>query len=231
VSGKWAYLEVQSLLVQAPGYAEPFSNLVISLLLLDQTQAGTDVAGQGSFCDRYTFCPTAPTSLPDALVGALPDISYQGVYGADGSFGFGPVYLVLGATLADPTDSSSLPTTKDDPRVFDQDNDGNPGITVVLVRPVAGKIYSVQWIRMKPQGSSIASDRIQGLLDFATKENVLQSDPALIQQLSPTTSVDSDACHSTFQMLRVAADMDCGTLKDQELTLFPDLAATPRTVP
>jgi hypothetical protein len=229
VSGKWAYLEVQSSVVQAPGYAEPFSNLTISLMLLDQTQAGTDVTGQGSFCDRYTYCPKAPTALPDAFIQALPNLSYQGSYGADGSFGFGPVYWVQGATLADPTDSSSLPTSPDDPRVVDADQDGMPGVTLVLVSPVAGKIYVVQWSRLKPHGMSVASDRIQGLLDYDAREVVLASDPALIQQMSPTTSVDLETCHSTFQMVRVPADMDCPTLKAQELTLFPDLAGTPRT--
>jgi len=31
--------------------------------------------------------------------------------------------------------------------------------------------------------------------------------------------------------VKVSADLDCATLKAQELTLFPDLAATPRTNP
>jgi hypothetical protein len=230
VSGKWAYLEVQSSLVLAPAYAQPFSNLTISLMLLDQAQAGTDVTGQGIFCDRYTYCPTAPTALPDAFIQALPSLTYQGSYGADGSFGFGPVYWAQGATLTDLTDPSSLPTTPDDPRVADADQDGMPGVTVVLVSPVAGKLYVVQWSSVTPHGTSVASDRIQGLLDYAAREVVLESDPASIKAMSPTTSVDPDACHSTFKMVRVAADMDCATLKAQELTLFPELAATPRTV-
>ncbi len=231
VSGKWAYLEVQSSLVQAPAYAEPFSNLVISLILLDQTQTGTSITGQGSFCDRWTYCPTAPTALPDALLSHLPVFSYEGSYGADGSFGFGPVYLVLGATLADPTDPSTLPTSADDPRVVDLDQDGNPGITVVLIKPVPGKIFSAQWIRMKPQGVTSAPDRIEGLLDFSSQQSVLGSDPALIAQMSPTSSPDRQACHSTFRMVRVADGTDCATLRAEELTLFPDLAATPRDNP
>jgi hypothetical protein len=231
VSGKWAYLEIQSSIVRAPAYPQPFSNLVISLMLLAQTQSGTQVTGQATFCDRYTFCPDAPTALPDSFVPHMPVLSYQGSYGADGSFAFGPTYMVQGATLADPTDSTSLPTTIDDPRVSDQDQDGNPGVTIVLIRPVAGKMYVVQWSWIKPHGASVAPDRIRGLLDYDSKQNVLESDPALIKQMSPTTSVDTEPCHSTFQMLRVPADADCATLKAQELTLFPELAAVPRTNP
>jgi hypothetical protein len=231
VSGKWAYLEVQSSLVQAPAYAQAFSNLVISLMLLEQTQTGTDVTGQGTFCDRYTYCPTAPTALPDALVRTLPVVPFQGSYGADGSFAFGPTYWVQGATLTDVTDPNSLPTSQDDPRVVDDDGDGMPGVTLVLVSPVAGKLYVVQWNSVRPHGASVASDRIQGLLDYDSRQVVLASDPATIKSMSPTTTVDPEACHSTFQMVRVAADMDCATLKAQEVTLFPDLAATPRTNP
>jgi hypothetical protein len=231
VSGKWAYLEVQSSLVQAPAYAQPFSNLVISLMLLDQTQTGTDVTGQGTFCDRYTYCPTAPTAVPDAMVRTLPILSYQGSYGSDGSFGFGPTYWVQGATLTDPTDPSSLPTAPDDPRVVDADQDGMPGVTMVLVSPVAGKLYVAQWNSVRPHGASVAPDRIQGLLDYQAAQAVLESDPPSIKLMSPTSSVDLEACHSTFQMVKVSADMDCATLKAQELTLFPDLAGTPRTNP
>jgi len=231
VSGKWAYLEVQSSLVQAPAYAEAFSNLVISLMLLDQTQTGTDVTGQGTFCDRYTYCPKAPTAVPDAMVRALPVLSYQGSYGSDGSFGFGPVYWTQGATLTDPADPSSLPTNPDDPRVVDADQDGMPGVTMVLVSPVSGKLYVVQWNSVKPHGASVAPDRIQGLLDYNAAQVVLESDPPTIKLMSPTSSVDSEACHSTFQMVKVSADTDCTALKAQELTLFPDLAATPRTNP
>ena len=90
---------------------------------------------------------------------------------------------------------------------------------------VTGSTYVVQWSRTTLDGVPVSADRIQGLLDFDARENVLASEPAYIRdQVEPSTPAP-DACASFFVLVRVPADADCAEINEQRETLFPELLA------
>jgi hypothetical protein len=226
VSGKWAYVEVQTQVVVAPGFSDPFRNLVVTTELWDLTQDGTAVAAHVDVCNRYVRGGVIDTSLSEALVASIPDFDATATYRADGTFTVDRIYQLMGTTLADPSDKASLPTEPDDPRVFDQEADGNPGMTVrIQGLSLDGRVYNTQWSSTAPTGATVSPDRIEGLLDFDARETVLGSDPAIIATLAPASTPHPEACWSTFQMERLSADATCSTVNDSLLTLFPDLAS------
>lgn len=226
VSGRWAYLEVQTQIVQAPAFAAPFQNVVVTAVLLDQTQDGDSVTGTGTVCHRHTDGSVVAVAIPDRVIENIDPFPYTATYGADGSYVMDPVYLLLGYVPDDPTDVSELPASADDERVYDQDGDGNPGVTMVLSGLMDGQVYAVQWNRIAPAGATVAEDRIEGLLEFDLAEHVLGSDPPLIAQFTPEAFPDPEPCWSTFQMVRVPDEADCAWLEAELVTLFPDVAAT-----
>ncbi len=226
ISGRWAYLEVQTQIVQAPAIADPFQNVVVTAVLLDQTQDGDSVNGTGTVCHRHTDGSVVSVAIPDRVIESIDPFPYTATYSADGSYVMDPVYLLLGYVPDDPTDVSELPASADDERVYDQDGDGNPGVTMVLSGLMDGQVYAVQWNRIAPAGATVAEDRIEGLLDFDLAEHVIGSDPALIAQLTPEAFPDPEPCWSTFRMVRVPDEADCAWLEAELVTLFPDIAAT-----
>lgn len=226
VSGRWAYLEVQTQIVQAPAMADPFQNVVVTAVLLDQTQAGDSVAGTGTVCHRHTDGSVVAVAIPDRVIENIDPFPYTATYSADGSYVMDPVYMLLGYVPDDPTDVSELPTSADDERVYDQDGDGNPGVTMVLSGLMDGLVYAVQWNRIVPAGATVAEDRIEGLLEFDLDENVIGSDPPLIARLATEAFPDPEPCWSTFQMVRVPDDADCDWLKAELVTLFPEVEPT-----
>jgi hypothetical protein len=226
ISGKWAYVEVQTQVVNVPGFTDPFRNLVITLQLWDLAHESTDVTGDVDVCNRYVRGGVVETSLSDDFINSIEDFEITATY-EDGAFDVDRFYLLLGTTLADPADKDSLPTDADDERVFDQDGDGNPASTVrIQGLGLDGRIYNVQWSTMAPSGATVSEDRIEGLLHFDATENVLGSDPELIASLSPETTPHPDGCFSTFQMTRLDEDATCETVVGSLLELFPDLEST-----
>ena len=230
VSGKWAYLEVQSLLVTS-SLTGDFTNQVISLQLFDVAQSGSELSVASSWCDRFIVDPDAPVHavIPAAFVAALSDGAFEGTYEPDAEgvqhFQVPAWYQTEGVELEDASNPDLLPTEPDDPAVVDQDGDGQPGMTVELQGLVTGSTYVVQWSRITLDGVPVSADRIQGLLDFDARENVLASEPAYIRdQVEPSTPAP-DACASFFVLVRVPADADCAEINEQRETLFPELLA------
>jgi hypothetical protein len=227
LSGKWAYVEVQTQVVNAPGFAAPFRNLVITSQLWELTQDGTAVTGHVDVCDRYVRGGIVDTTLSAAFIDSIEDFDITASYDAEGNFAVDRFYLLLGATLEDPSDKESLPTDADDERVFDQDGDGNPASTVrIQGLGLDGRIYNVQWSTMAPTGATVSETRIEGLLHFDATENVLGSDPPVIASLSPESNPHPNDCWSTFQMARLDEEATCDTVVESFLELFPDLEST-----
>jgi hypothetical protein len=230
VSGRWAYLEIQTNVVRS-SYMDDFITQVISLMLFEQTQTGNAFVAQASWCDRYTHEPDAVVRsvLPDGFVDALEPLTWQGTYERDSDgvwrYRTEPLYWTQGAVLDDPTDPSGMPTSPDDPNVVDQDADGHPGVTVALQGMIDGIIYVAQWNRLELDGRPVSQDRIEGLLTLEYRQSVLQSEPAFVAEVVANPVPDPDPCVSLFVLARIPDDADCAWISDQRGVLFPGIPA------
>jgi hypothetical protein len=227
VSGLWAYLEVGSQLIQAPGFADPFHNRIVSVLLLDQTQTGTDLAVTGQYCDHYTEDPDSVVHaiIPAEYKASLKPISRTGTFAESGGslrYTLPAYHEVAGATLTDVA-SEDLPVDPADPRVIDEDGDGNPGVTIRLTGLVDGEVYVVERKSTALDGVAIAADRLEGLIAFTSEQSVVASDPASLKTTTDNTQTfaDMEVCNSYFRMVRVPAGTDCAAVNAQKDTLFP----------
>lgn len=232
VAGTWVIRASGSQVVTALGYT--LHPKTLFYLLVDLTQSGNAVTLAGRYCDRAEDdgpgafvtvvipAPWAHTEKPVSRPGQL-------ALGTDGTavLSFPPFVEVAGAVLAAPTDP--LPTSATDPRVIDEDNDGNPGITVNVTGLATGSLYSVQ--RQTTAGTmvAVAADRFEGVLDFKSDQNVIGSNPPTLQSLyaAPASGTDTTPCSNTLAMVKVAdagADtsaITCAWVRASEATLFP----------
>ena len=245
VSGTWAIRALATQVVNAPsvGLLHPKT---LFYMLVNLTQSGTDIVADGRYCDRAEI--DQPGSLvtvvvPDKWAHTEKPVRRPGqlVVGADGvsvlSF---PLLVELAGAVPDAT-TDQLPTSVSDPHVIDEDNDGHPGITVNLTGMLLGSLYSVQRQTTAIIAIPVAPDRFEGVLDFASKQNVLDSYPTSLTALYGQAVAYSDPseCSSTFAMVKVAdatnvAPLDastldasdgsppsCAWLRDNEAVLFP----------
>ena len=225
VSGRFGLLLVGSQLVQAQGFANPFTNRIISVLLADMTQTGDAVTLSAAYCDHYS-------EDPDGLVKALIPVAYRDSLAPvtrAGTFAEGPsgrrllidsLTEIAGADLADPAEA--LPTDPTDARLVDQDMDSKPGMTIQLTGFVDGEVYVVERKITALDGVAVSADRIEGLMSFSSEQSLLGSDPADLQQQVAASQrlPDPETCNSYFRMVRVADTMDCATLRAQGAALF-----------
>jgi hypothetical protein len=195
------------------------------------TQSGNTVVANGKYCDRAEI--DAPGSLvrvivPDKWAHTEKVVNRSGTLavGADSVpvLSFPPLVELAGAVPGPDTDQ--LPTTLDDPRVIDEDQDGNPGITINVTGLVGGSIYSVQRQVTSVAAIPVAADRFEGMLNFVSEQNVLASSPASLLPLytNAKSYPETALCASTFAMVKVAeagATVDCAWVRSNEAALFP----------
>jgi hypothetical protein len=224
LNGHWAWRTVASRYVPATGLTSAFYTRTISLLLAEQTQTAGDFNVSAQYCDQDAEDPEALAHvvIPDTFKRSLKPFVRTGSYVASTP----PAVLslptfteVVGATLTDP-DDDSLPTDPDDPRLVDEDQDGNPGVTIKLSGIVSGDLYVVQRLKSALTGIGVSADRVEGHYGFSSEQVILSSNPASLKALAEQTAiVDPALCASTFTMVRVPAEATC-TSVTANATLF-----------
>jgi hypothetical protein len=223
LTGTWVARIAGAQVVNAP-IVGIMHNQTVLYLLLNITQQGTSVMADGRYCDRIQVNgpgSIAPISIPNAWAHTETAVHRTGTFmlGPDGYpvLKFPQVTEVIGAVLSQPGDP--LPTTTADPRVIDEDNDLNPGITIVLSgQALAGSIYAVQSQTTAIDAVAVAPNRLEGALTFSTAQNVLASNPPALAILYSQGSSGADPvlCNSGFAMVKVAdaSSVDGGSATD-----------------
>ena len=222
--GDWVMLQVYPLVAELPlGGSSSQTSYVVQFVTIEQSES------ELLMTDRYCFTvveddsPLSNTVIPDAFMAALrpsPRTATLTDEGAEVRFIQERYVEVRGATLEDPL-NDPLPTDLDDPRIFDQDGDGSPGMTVVikLLGILSEKIYVVQRVQYALSGIVISPDRIEGSVDWSDEQIVLDATSSMLMAES-SSSPDPDPTKHVFIMLRVQEDWTCEGLREQWREVF-----------
>jgi hypothetical protein len=211
LAGKWAWKTVASRFEPATGFVSAFYTRTISILLAEQTQTGADVTASVAYCDQYNEDPDALVHviIPDAYKRILKPLTAHGVYDGD-LLRISPIVEVVGAHLTDPA-TEALPTDPTDPRLFDEDGDGKPGVTIKVQG--LGDAYVTQRTISQPLLVAVSQDRLEGHFDYTSEQVIVDSLPTTIKALAGQKAiVDPNACASTFTAVRVAAASTCADI-------------------
>ncbi len=223
LSGTWAQLDVRSALATVP-LAGQVTRSTTSLFRAELVQAGAEVAVTLQLCALSSDSGTdlVQTVFPDALVASIGPQSFTAGLAEQGG---GVRYLeprhvdVRGCHLVD-EENDALPVTPDDPRVYDQDGDGRPGLTVRIVGVVNGEVYVVQRLATRATGAVLSADRLEGLVEWSDEQQHLGTDNQLLKDPTPS-SPDPQVEHSYFRMVRLPAGDDCAAIVARRDQLFP----------
>ena len=179
--------------------------------------------------DTYCFTVIEDTSLlvtteiPDSFMASLlPEPRMGTLRDQDGNTTFEqPSYVeVRGAILEDPA-TDALPADPDDPRVFDQDEDGSPGmsVNVNLLGFISAQIFVVQRVQYALSGNVVTSDRIEGFIDWVDEQVVLAATNPMLMADS-TGYPDPDLSTHVFIMIRAQENWTCEWLEENWRWVF-----------
>lgn len=218
--GRWAHYDVVA-------YEDGvLKTLIISYGFNDFTESDGRIIDTSRFCfsEQRTDQPIE-TSLSDAATQAIvPPSTPVEVDLVDGALRVRRPFTPtpVGIRLEDPA-TESLPADPDDPRIVDDDGDGNPGITVTIrvTDDLTGELYIARREIFSYEVVLDAPDLLTGTVTDRSEQLVIgASDPVF---LGSGTSWEQhpDLAKSPIILRRVDADWDCDRLAAERDRLFP----------
>jgi hypothetical protein len=226
LSGTWAHMQVYSQYATFPLVGR-VRNVTTVILRVQAEQTGSTVIMHDTYCSTTIDNGTilASTVIPDAFLASLaanPRIAAL-EQTEDGVRFVQEWYTeIRGARLDDP-EREPLPTDAEDPRVFDQDGDGKPGMTVKskIIGLISGETYVVQRVHYRLIGTVIDPDTIEGLIEWTNEQITIGASSSFFaSDIKP--SVDPVPENSAFIARRIDPEMDCAALKESWRKLFAD---------
>ncbi len=207
--GRWVLVQrmTSSVAVPVVGDVEATTTVVSLHDLVDEDGK---LRGDGKIC-RFEIdsgSDLVETIVPKAFRRAMPAPTIDAVLEVED----GVVKLrqpkrtvVVGAKLED-IQGEALPTKPSDPRVFDQDSDEKPGVTIRVEGLVSGDMYIVQrsWTRF--DGAFLKDGSFGGRLSFANEQVVLGSTSPFLGDPPKSRPV---AAKSWFRIARLSEEATC----------------------
>jgi hypothetical protein len=217
--GRWAHFDVVA-------YADESMNTgIISTGFADLELRDGELWNQMTFChaDTVTDQPIE-VSISDAATQAiLPVATPVEVTEVDGALNLirPPTPTPIGIRLDDPA-NESLPDDPADPRIFDADGDGNPGVTssVKVSEDLQGEIYLARREIFAYDVTQVEPDRLVGSITDSSEQLILGASNPAFMTPAQWVQVDDPALNPVI-WVRVEPDWDCERLAQERDRLFP----------
>ena len=218
--GRWAHYDVVAY------QDDVLKTLIISYGFNDFTEVDGQIVDQSSFCfsEQRTDQPIQ-TSLSDAATQAIqPPPAVLEIDTVDGVLRVQrpPTPTPVGIELEDPF-NEPLPTDPNDPRIVDDDGDGNPGLTVTIeVTPeFIGELYIARREIFAFEAFLTEPDLLTGQVTDDSEQLVIGASDPVFASSPANWGQYPDLSKSPLILQRVDETWDCERLAAERDTLFP----------
>ncbi len=221
IEGAWAQILFYASINDVPAVGKTNgSTTTVQRVTVERTGTSLTMKVEPCTIEVDNGTPVVATIIPDAFVRSL------GITERTGSLVFEAGQwryvqdrnLQLRGVKLEQPETDPLPTEGDDPQVWDQDEDGNPGVTVRITGITDGEVYVVQRDVHGLDGV-VVGDRMDGLADWNTEQVVLGSDNPILDMQTSVVK-DPDASASYFRSTRVDASKTCEAIVAEKDQLF-----------
>lgn len=218
LDGTWVMLQVYPRIAVLPLVGESSqTSFVVQRVSIEQVDDSLTLTD--SYC--FTFIEDtsllATTEIPAKFMAALrPHPRQAELRDHDGEITFiQERYIEVRGANLDDVSTEALPIDPDDPRVWDQDEDGFPGMTVNvnLLGFIKAQIYVVQRVQYELSGTVVSADRVEGIIEWSDEQVVLGATNSLLMADS-TGYPDPDPSKHTFVMIRAQEAWTCEWLAE-----------------
>ncbi len=219
-AGTFALKVINTTLVHVPVFGD-FAGGGTNYRLVKRTwDADAEVYNQTSLlCGGFNVeVSGVTTTLPESTYRAVPESTAERVtVDETGAYAQADHLQLWGLRdLPDPF-ATALPTSKEEAvdapwtnRIYDMDEDENPGVTAVISGAVEGEVFIIQRKTVTTHGVVLGPDRAIGLAENTNEVLQLGNTNALLDRQSEGNSEPHpDPKRSWFEEVRVADDVDC----------------------
>lgn len=219
LEGTFALKTVSATLVHIPVLGDQLGGGVNYRLVRRTWNPDEGVYEQRSrLCGGFNFeVAGVTTGAPESTYRAVPESTEEivrvdharGTYVAEGHV------QLWGIELPDPLGSefpANLEEAQQAPhaeRIYDMDDDGDPGITLFVSGAVQGEVWAVQRKTVDLEGLLLGSDRMLGLAKNGYESVALGDDIAIYDPDMGSAEAWPDPKESWFEEVRVDDDADC----------------------
>jgi hypothetical protein len=169
--------------------------------------------------DDQPFSDLAWMVVPHLYIRSLPivDQTVEVASAAPGSsFETSQSCEIRGLILDDPVndplpDRHVYDANQGDPRFWDQDGDGNVGMTTIMDGILRGAIYNVQRWKAVYHGEILDADHIRGLSSIENQQNVISASTSTLIY-DTTTEIHIEADRTYHRFVRMPDDTSCADL-------------------
>lgn len=217
--GRWAHFDAVSY------EDETMRTVIISTGFADLELRDGELWNQMTFCHADTVMDQdIEVSISDAATSAIKPIATPvEVTEVDGALQLArpATPTPIGIKLDDPA-NEKLPTDPNDPRIFDADGDGNPGVTstIKVTDDFGGDVYLARREIFVYDLVQQTPDRLEGSITDSSEQLIIgASDPAFLAS-AQWVQVDDPARNPVIWQ-RVDDDWDCARLASERADLFP----------
>ena len=218
--GRWAHYDVVA-------YEDgDLKTLIISYGFNDFSEVDGAIVDTAEFCfsEQRTDQPIE-TSLSDAATQAIkPPPTPVEVDVVDGTLRIRrpATPTPVGIRLGDPA-NESLPTDPNDPRIVDDDGDGNPGITVTIevTEDLTGELYIARREIFAYEAFLTEPDVLTGTVTDDSEQLVIGASDPLFATSDADWAQHPDPAKSPIILKRVEPDWDCERLAAERDARFP----------
>lgn len=224
ISGVWAHLQVTSSITNAPVLGT-INLKTITTIRLEVIQKDTDLLITFEPCaiESESSSPFFSVTFPEAFIRYMGiDIKPARLESQENSWQlFQPRYtIVRGVRLQDP-EKDPLPADPNDPKIFDQDKDGKPGMTirVNVLGFIEGEIYIIQRDWNSLRSTILNTMIIDGLIEWGSEQVVIGASNPLLAGQSENIP-DPKPENSFFRTTRVEPNTTCEQIVKNRDKLF-----------
>jgi hypothetical protein len=122
--------------------------------------------------------------------------------------------------LLENIETDPLPAEATDPRLVDGEEDGHPGVTLILRGFLMGAIYVAQRDWNAYFGTLVDADHIQGYADWGSEQLAYGGDPEEFVQFGiNAVRAPGDEKHPIY-LVRIPEGSDCAYVLANQCTLF-----------
>jgi len=222
LSGVWAQLVVSSQLSDVP-FAGRVRQQTVSIQRVSIQQNGSAVTMESQTCALEFDSGTSLVQIrfPDRFVNSLGlDVKQAQFDPSTLSFIQPRTTYLRGVRLQDP-EKDPLPTDPKDPRIFDQDDDGKPGMTIVasIMGLLNAEIYVIQRDWNILRGRLTSNTTLDGLVEWGSEQVILGATNPIFLNPNPVFP-DPNPNNSFFRSTRVNDGTSCEQIRAQRDKLF-----------
>lgn len=220
LAGRWAHYDIVA-------YEDSLmKTMIISYGFTDFAVEGDQLIESEEFChaDQVSDQPIE-TSISDEATQAIKPVSTPvEVTGEEGAWHVARpgTPTPVGIRLEDPA-NDELPTDPNDPRIVDDDGDGNPGITVVIRAggEVFGELYLARREIFAYDLVQDGPDSMTGTVTDSSEQLVIGASTPILESTDAQWEQVADPTLNPILLQRVGEDWDCDRLMAERDELFP----------